>query len=202
MQRLLDIFQRQNAQIERISQVEPLRDSEELAESTSGELWEQWKQKGHLTTFTCLTASELEAMYLEMLPFIASERCRGPKPKSSWMDVLLCYLLWAHSSTDTGILANSSQMKEGHFEENIARIRPILLFYLKTRWRRNKEKGHMLNSNQHFLAGYVGPPSDTPNERRVVPIRPARLHHEIDFNNRISQFRVPIEQFFTRVTKL
>jgi len=43
--------------------------------------------------------------------------------------------------------------------------------------------------------GYVGPPSDTPNERRVVPIRPARLHHEIDFNNRISQFRVPIEKF-------
>lgn len=50
--------------------------------------------------------------------------------------------------------------------------------------------------------GYVGPPNNTPNERRVVPIRPARLHHEIDFNNRISQFRVPIEQFFGRVTKL
>jgi len=111
MQRLLDIFQRQNAQIEQISQVEPLRDSQELAESTSGELWEQWKQKGHLTTFTCSTASELKAMYLEMLPFIASERHRGPKPKSSWMDALLCYLLWTHSSTDMGILANFSQMK-------------------------------------------------------------------------------------------
>jgi len=134
MQRLLDIFQRQNAQIERISQVEPLRDSEELAESTSGELWERWRQKGHLTTFTCFTASELEAMYLEMLPFIANERHRGPKPKSSWMDAFLCYLLWAHSSTDMGILANSSQMKEGRFEENIARIRPILLSYLETRW--------------------------------------------------------------------
>jgi len=69
-----------------------------------------------------------------MQPQIASVKRRGPPPKSSWMDALLCYLIWARSASQFADLAAKVQMTESRVEDNIARVRPLLNATLQATW--------------------------------------------------------------------
>lgn len=67
-------------------------------------------------------------------PYILAERRRGQKPKSTWADALLCYVVWAHFGADYAIAAKAAGMKEGRFEDNVGRARTVLLNTLRSRW--------------------------------------------------------------------
>jgi len=67
-------------------------------------------------------------------PHIAQVRRRGPQPRSSWGDAFLCYMSWARFGLDYDIAAQACSIKAGRFEDNCARVRPVLLALLRSRW--------------------------------------------------------------------
>ena len=69
-----------------------------------------------------------------MVPFALSARKRGPQPKSSPPDALLCYLLYLKVPSDAAVLAKTLGISETQFTGNLDRIRPILNAALHTKW--------------------------------------------------------------------
>ena len=74
-------------------------------------------------------------LYQSMQPFMAAQRRRGPRPASSWMDALLCYLIWARApEKDFEQLADALGLTSSRLQDNIARVRPVLHGALLQRW--------------------------------------------------------------------
>ena len=69
-----------------------------------------------------------------MTPFSLNARKRGPAPKSSLSDALLCYLTHIHLDTEDDVLAKALGLGIAQFSSNIERVRPILHSALGTKW--------------------------------------------------------------------
>jgi hypothetical protein len=61
-------------------------------------------------------------------------RKRGPMPKSSLSDALLCYLVYLHIDADHPTLAKTLSVGESQFSGNLVRIRSILNAALREKW--------------------------------------------------------------------
>jgi DDE superfamily endonuclease len=69
-----------------------------------------------------------------MQPFAQNARKRGPAPKSSLADALLCYLVMLNVDADMPALAKTLGLEEAQFSGNIERVRGLLNSALKTKW--------------------------------------------------------------------
>ena len=103
-------------------------------EPIKGVLWEHFAPLNELKALTNFSNELILNLYQLMIPCIVQAGRRGPKPKSSHMDALLCYLIWAKNATHLDKLAKLLVMKTNRLENNIRRIRPILNACLKSKW--------------------------------------------------------------------
>ncbi len=86
-----------------------------------------------LTGFT----KELVSHWVElMVPHAANARKRGPMPKSSLSDALLCYLVYFHIDADQPTLAKTLGIGPAQFTGNLERVRAILNAALNEKWPR------------------------------------------------------------------
>jgi hypothetical protein len=69
-----------------------------------------------------------------MHPHSLNARKRGPLPKSSLSDALLCYLLYMHIDADQHELAKTLGLGIAHFTGNVERVRGILNTALREKW--------------------------------------------------------------------
>lgn len=90
--------------------------------------------------YTNMRPANLLDLYQTMQPFIADAGARGPKCKSSMMDQLLCYLVWAKLGLEYDKLGAQFKIKKGRFQQNVDRIRPILNATLRFRWWTPRER--------------------------------------------------------------
>ena len=297
------LLQHANDEIQAINEYDgPLVDLLE-DEPITGELYTQFLQDNNLSALTNLSTNSINNLFQTMQPFLASAGTRGPRPKSSPMDQLICYLVWGRTGEDVDVLARLLGIKSNRLEDNLRRIRPILNQTLKSKWwdtrmrpriqvdsqfphvallvdghtskvfrpkvpfeeakpyfdKKNKIYGlknevavmvspphycmfvspktigsvhdfqifkdhyerylsyllKLPEENMHLPGdvrfrywaiiadkAYVGPPEDTPDVRRITPKKGELTQNERAQNQRISVFRVPVEQFFGRVLQL
>src|SRR3546814_15903582 len=78
-------------------------------------------------------SSDLMRLVEFMTPIELSTRKRGPHPKSSLVDSLICYLMLFVLTCDIPTLAKVLQISVNRFNSNIERVRPILNMALKMR---------------------------------------------------------------------
>lgn len=78
---------------------------------------------------------ELIAHWVDlMVPHETTARKRGPMPKSSLSDALLCYLVFLHIDADHAQLAKAIGIGESQFSGNLTRIRPIFNAAMREKW--------------------------------------------------------------------
>src|SRR5271163_4576201 len=73
-------------------------------EPVTGVLYTQLLEQREIELVTNLTVDRLTDIFRLMQPFILNAGTRGPKPKSSWMDQLICYLAWGKTAENIDIL--------------------------------------------------------------------------------------------------
>ena len=54
---------------------------------------------------TGFTGEEIQGIYQMLHPYCVTVRQAGAQPKSSWLDMLVCYLSWAKLGCDYAKLA-------------------------------------------------------------------------------------------------
>lgn len=270
-------------------------------EAPHGEIWEALQNDEVMRRSTNMTRAMITSLYQSMLPHITALRRRGPRPASTWMDCLLCYLVWARApGKDFDKLASAVGLPCSRFQDNVARARPIVLAALCQRWLSPRRrplslvgtnypeiallidchttegfrpkapfeeakiywdgKNHIYGfknevgvtaspphyclfaaphtvpsvhdyqyhkrffeqylpyllktpADHHALPhdvqhrfwavcgdkGYIGPETDTPDERRITPKKGQLTQAERVENTAINRIRVPVEQFFGRL---
>lgn len=93
------------------------------------------RSSGSLAIVTGWTEEEILSIYYLLHPHIVTIRTPGSRPKSSYLDMLLCYLMWARLATDYAVLATAiGNITASRVEDNINRIRPLLRAALSEKW--------------------------------------------------------------------
>lgn len=130
----LAICNREEEDIRATNAIQNAPDLQEGDREPEGFIFTFLRENDFFLRATNFNEEEVRQLYQLLLPEEAANRRRGPRPKSSLMDSLLCYLWWAHTGLDYGSLATVFHLKEGRFEDNINRVRPMLLSALRKRW--------------------------------------------------------------------
>lgn len=107
---------------------------------TAGKIMETLRERGSLETFTNFTEGQIQDLVQLLAPHLAKGKGRGPKPKSSLADSLICYLIWAKLANEYDVLAKTLGMKATRFEDNVNRTRVLLNQALKERWWSNRAR--------------------------------------------------------------
>ena len=92
-------------------------------------------ERNQLFTATGFTEAEILSLHQLLQPYTVSVWQPGAHPKSSWLDMLICYLTWFKLGEDYQVLGcvlnNISVMQ---IEDNIKHIRPHLCLALTDKW--------------------------------------------------------------------
>ena len=78
---------------------------EELLRDSPSTLFDDLKRRNQLQIATGHTEEEMISLYQLLSPFIVTVRQPGSRPKSSWLDMLLCYLAWLKTGADYTLLS-------------------------------------------------------------------------------------------------
>jgi len=106
-------------------------DEDDEGSMLTGKLCDFLEHQQKWCEVTNFTSEEIEDLLQRLQPYIAKSRKRGPQPKSTWGDHLICYLTWANLAQNSGF---TFKMKESQFSDNVGRIRPILKKALMEQW--------------------------------------------------------------------
>jgi hypothetical protein len=131
---LNSLLAKSQALLQEINNLDPVPANEEDEQPIRGKIYDALLRDNDIATYTNLTSDNLIDFYQTMLPFIANAGTRGPKTKSSWMDHLLCYLVWGKLGEDYQIIEKIFNIKQNHFEANLDRVRPLINQTLRYRW--------------------------------------------------------------------
>lgn len=110
---------------------EPSLSEEDILE---GRITEAYEANDSFLQFTGFHRDMINHWVDLMVPFALNARKRGPQPRSSLSDALLCYLTMLCLPADQPMLAKTLGLKEAQFAGNVDRVRPILNEALKTKW--------------------------------------------------------------------
>ena len=88
-------------------------------------------------------------------PYALNARKRGPQPKSSLADAILCYLTYLRVPSDIPVLAKTLDLKEAQFAGNVERVRGVLNSALTDKWPRLAPKPLDDDSRSVFEAGLL-----------------------------------------------
>lgn len=103
-------------------------------EDFQGKITAAFEENQSFVEFTGYPSNFIRHWVEIMTPFSLNARKRGPNPKSSLSDALLCYLTFLHLEVDEPVLAKTLDIGISQLNKNIERIRSILNSALKTKW--------------------------------------------------------------------
>lgn len=110
-------------------------DPEDLLQEPVSTLFEDLQRRNQLLIATGHVEGEILSLYHLLNPFIVTVRQPGSRPKSSWLDMLVCYLAWFKTGADYTVLACVlGDITASRVEDNINRIRPLLRSALSQKW--------------------------------------------------------------------
>jgi hypothetical protein len=131
---LQSLAKRNDERVNEIMALAPLDEDSADADILKGEITQTFVRDGSFKEFTGFLEGQVSNWVLEILPFAAAGRKRGPPPKSSISDALLCYLVLLHLGVDSPTLAKSLHIGESQYNSNVDRVRVLLNQALKRRW--------------------------------------------------------------------
>ncbi len=99
-----------------------------------GKIFAKFEDDDSFETYTGFPRDLINHWVDIMTPFALNARKRGPQPKSSLADALLCYLTMFNIPSDAPTLAKTLGLQEAQYIGNIERVRHILNEALKTKW--------------------------------------------------------------------
>src|SRR5271163_1066301 len=117
-------------------------------EPVRGDIFDQLRQQDKLYLLTNFEDAKLHNLAQALIPHVAAASRRGPRPKSTTVDSLLCYLTWCKSAAEFAILAKLLGLKESRLEDNVTRMRSILNALLKKRWWENQDRPTVRHHSQ------------------------------------------------------
>jgi hypothetical protein len=98
-------------------------------------LFESLSSRGQMQVATGFTKGEIQGFHQIICPLCVLVHQAGAHPRSSWLDMVVCYLAWAKLGCDylklSIILGGISASQ---LEDNIKRIRPILKKAMFQKW--------------------------------------------------------------------
>ena len=80
-------------------------DPEDLFHEPTSTLFDSLLQHNSLTTAMGFVEAEVMSLYHLLQPFIVIVRQPGSRPKSTWLDMLVCYLAWLKLGVEYDVLA-------------------------------------------------------------------------------------------------
>lgn len=149
------ILRHEQEELNRIRQVQaaPLPDVDEGP--VVGVIWEKFHVEELFFPHTNFTEHEVRTIVQNLQPYIAAARRRGPEPKSSWADAVLCYLVLMKHGFDFATGATVCALKPGRYADNVHRARGVLLECLRERWWRTRERPTPLVQTRFPHAGLL-----------------------------------------------
>jgi hypothetical protein len=132
---LSGIAQRNQRALDELGELAPLAEEPQAEEIMGGKITAAFRENETFLEYTGYNESQVRAMVEEMSPVALRERTRGPAPRSSLSDMLLCYLVMLHFDIDFPALAKILNIGESRFISNISRVRPILNEALSVKWK-------------------------------------------------------------------
>jgi hypothetical protein len=98
-------------------------------------IFQSLRSNGPLSAVTGMSEEAIVSLFNLLQPHIVTIRTPGCRPCSSYLDMLLCYLMWARLGLDYAVLAVAiGDITANRVEDNINRIRPILKSALSEKW--------------------------------------------------------------------
>jgi hypothetical protein len=180
---LNSLLSKNAARQKRVKTTTPLTiDLEELPD-ISGSLCDWLREEKKFLEVTNFTESEFTSLFHRMQPHIAAVVRRGMRPRSSWSDMLVCYLTWAHLGSDYATLATTFRMKENRLMDNIRRVRPVLKQMLVEHWFENRPRPTPLEDTPYPHIGLIFDGHSTEVCRPKAPFYESQMYW--DHKNKI-----------------
>jgi hypothetical protein len=103
-------------------------------EILSGKITDTFRNNNSFEEFCGFSEGVVTSIAELVTPLTFLARTRGPLPKSSVSDMIICYLLQYRVDATAAQLAKIVNISEGRYTKNVDRIRPNLLAALQQRW--------------------------------------------------------------------
>lgn len=175
---LQTILNRERTQLNRILDFEgPLVVDDDEA-PVVGCLYSALIANRQLEDLTNQTQDKLLRVYQNALPFFADQARRGPKPKSSDIDQLICYLAWIKLGIESSVLSKLLDMKENRLDDNINRIRPILNMTLRFLWWSPRSRPIFQDTSPFPHAALLIDGHTTQCHRPKAPFEEAKIYYD------------------------
>jgi DDE superfamily endonuclease len=100
----------------------------------TGKITTSFRANNQFLEFTGFSEGAITNIVELATPLTMQARTRGPLPKSSVSDMIICYLLQYRVDLTAAQRAKIVNLPEGRYSSNVDRIRPILRAALKERW--------------------------------------------------------------------
>lgn len=126
-----DVLDRAERDLQELHLYPPLPNDLPEPDILNGNITAHFKANQCFHDYTGFSENVITTLVEAMLPISMNARQRGPQPRSSLSDSLLCYLCQMRSSMDVPLLAKILHLSENRFSNNVDRIRPILNDALK-----------------------------------------------------------------------
>jgi hypothetical protein len=131
----------------------PIAGDEDEPEVLHGKITKSFQDNRSFEQFAGYTEETIARIVEDMTEFALNARKRGPWPRSSVSDMLLCYLTLLRTDADMPKLSKILNLSVNRLSENIARIRPILNAAMKKHWAPLLPRPHtQLNRHYQYAA--------------------------------------------------
>ena len=155
MNTLASIIRGQDQELQEIRALPALPPIEDDDDILTEKITESFRSNNQFVEFTGFTEGVIANIAELVSPLTLLARTRGPMPKSSVSDMIICYLLQYKVDATTAQLAKIVNISEGRFSKNVDRIRPVLLAALQTRWAALLPRPHSDLGRDYNYAGLL-----------------------------------------------
>lgn len=116
-----DVLDRAERDLRELHNYPPLANDLPEPDILDGSISAQFKANQSFHDYTGFSENVITTLVEVILPFAMNVRQRGPPPKSSLSDSLLCYLVQLKLGMDVPILSKILHLSENRFTHNVDR---------------------------------------------------------------------------------
>ena len=142
-------------------------------------LFDSLCERGQIRVATGFTEGEIQGFFQMIHPHCVLARQAGARPRSSWLDMVVCYLAWAKLGVDylklSVILGGISASR---LEDNIKRIRPILKKAMVQKWFDSPARPRPLLDSPFPHVALLVDAHTTPCYRPKAPFDEAKIYYD------------------------
>ncbi|HSN67109.1 MAG TPA: transposase family protein [Fusibacter sp.] len=134
MNTLASIIQRRDKEAQELADLPRVDFDNDDDDILTGKITETMRNNNSFEQLAGFSEGVIASITEIVTPLAMQARTRGPLPKSSVSDMILCYLLTFRTDLDVPKLAKIFNLSEERFSKNVERIRPLLNAAMKNRW--------------------------------------------------------------------